>query len=549
MQRVIGLDIGSYSVKAVEIVNTFKSYDIANFYENVIPQIDEVPPDAIIPASMEQLFKENNLEADRIITAMPGQYISSRILSFNFSDAKKIETAIYAEIEDIVPFNLDQMIIDHQILGEVGGKTIALVAMTRKNFLKSFLEHLQRLEIDPKLIDIDSLSFYNLTPYICKDTEKVTAVVDIGHEKTSVCIVSNGILRMFRSINLGGKYISEFLARDMEVDFNQAQLFKHRVSQVFCENDQGQSLSEEDYAIAERITLAANTLVKELGRTLYAFKTSGEEPVSTVYLSGGTSRTRNLNRYLEDQLELEVKMNRLDETELKISPHLHDHMIIMPQSVSIGMRAVTAVKRHTQINLRRGEFAFVQDYESVLKYTSNIFKVMALALIILCASYGVKYFFYNQQINRIKDRYQKELVTAFPDLKKKYRNKNVSFDRLQRDTKKKFGGLLQSMTASTDNFIKLHATSGSLLVLKAISEKLPKDLELNVTLYQFNANDRGGGRLMLKGETNGYDAVAKTLENLKQVRVLSDVKEKSSQAKPGTDGKIIEFTFQANYEG
>lgn len=549
MQRVIGLDIGSHSVKAVEIVNTFKSYEIANFYENVIPQIDEVPPDAVIPACMEQLFKENNLEADRIVTAMPGQYISSRILSFNFSDAKKIETAIYAEIEDIVPFNLDEMIIDHQILGEVGGKTIALVAMTRKNFLKSFLEHLQRLEIDPKLIDIDSLSFYNLTPYICGNTEKVTAVVDIGHEKTSVCIINNGILRMFRSINLGGKYITEFLARDMEVDFNQAQLFKHRVSQVFCEEDRGQSLNEEDYAIAERITLAANTLVKELGRTLYAFKTADEQAVSTIYLSGGTSRTRNLNRYLEDHLELEVKMNRLDETELKISPHLHDHMIIMPQSVSIGMRAVTAVKRHTQINLRRGEFAFVQDYESVLKYTSNIFKVMALALIVLCVSYGVKYFFYNQQIDRIKDRYQKELVTAFPDLKKKYRNKSVSFERLQRDAKKKFGGSLQSMTTSADNFLKLNATSGSLLVLKAISEKLPKDLELNVTLYQFNANDRGGGRLTLKGETNGYDAVAKTLESLKQVQVLSEVKEKSSQAKPGTDGKIIEFIFQANYEG
>ena len=213
------------------------------------------------------------------------------------------------------------------------------------------------------------------------------------------------------------------------------------------------------------------------------------------------------------------------------------------------MRAVTAVKRHTQINLRRGEFAFVQDYESVLIYTSNIFKVMALALIVLCASYGVKYFFYNQQINRINDRYQKELVVAFPDLKKKYRNKSISFERLQRDAKKKFSGSLQSMTASADNFVKLNATSGSLLVLKAISEKLPKELELNVTLYQFNANDRGGGRLLLKGETNGYDAVSKALEDLKQVQVLSDVKEKSSQAKPGTDGKIIEFTLQANYEG
>lgn len=549
MQRVIGLDIGSYSVKAVEIVNTFKSYEIANFYENVIPQIDEVPPDAVIPASMEQLFKENNLEADRIITAMPGQYISSRILSFNFSDAKKIETAIFSEIEDHVPFNLDQMIVDHQILGEVNGKTIALVAMTRKNFLKSFLEHLHRLEIDPKLIDIDSLSFYNLSPYICTDTEKVTAIVDIGHEKTSVCIVDKGILRMFRAINLGGKYITEFLARDMEVEFNQAQLLKHRVSQVFCEDDQGRELNEEDYAVAERITLAANTLVKELGRTLYAFKSSGENEVSTIYLSGGTSRTRNLSRYLEDQLELEVKTNRLDETELKISPHLHDHMVIMPQSVSIGMRAVTAVKRHTQINLRRGEFAFVQDYESVLKFTSNVFKIMALALVVLCASYGVKYFFYNQQVTRIKDRYQKELTTAFPDMKKKYRNKSISFERLQRDAKKKFSGTVTSMMESADGFLKLNATSASLLVLKEISEQLPSELELNITLYQFSGNDRGSGRLLLKGETNGYDAVSKTLGQLKQVQVLSNVKEKSSQAKPGTDGKIIEFTFQADYEG
>ena len=549
MQRVIGLDIGSYSVKAVEIVNTFKSYEIANFYENVIPQIDEVPPDTVIPASMEQLFKENNLEADRIITAMPGQYISSRILSFNFSDAKKIETAIYSEIEDIVPFNLDEMIIDHQILGEVDGKTIALVAMTRKNFLKSFLEHLQSLAIDPKLIDIDSLSFYNLAPYICENTNEVTAIVDIGHEKTSVCIVSDGILRMFRAINLGGKYITEFLARDMELEFNQAQVLKHRVSQVFCEKDQGQSLSKEDYAVAERITLATNTLVKELGRTLYAFKTSGEKHVSTIYLSGGTSRTRNINHHLEDHLELEVKMNRLDETSLKISQHLHDHMVIMPQSVSIGMRAVTAVKRHTQINLRRGEFAFVQDYESVLRFTSNVFKVMALAFIVLCASYGVKYFFYNQQITRVKQRYQKELVSVFPDMKKKYRNKNVSFDRLQRDAKKKFSGVLDSMTTSADSFLHLNASSGSLLLLKEISEQLPKKLELNVTLYQFSANNRGGGRLLLKGETSGYDAVSKTLEKLKQVSILSNVKEKSSQAKPGTDGKIIEFTFQADYEG
>src|SRR6185312_13658017 len=156
MQRVIGLDIGSYSIKAVEIVNTFKSYEIANFYENVIPHVDELDPDIIIPACMEQLFHENHLKADRIITAMPGQYISSRIMSFGFSDPRKIEAAILSELEDAVPFNMDDMIIDHQILGQMAGETVTLAVLTRKTFLRAFLEHLQRINIDPKLVDVDS---------------------------------------------------------------------------------------------------------------------------------------------------------------------------------------------------------------------------------------------------------------------------------------------------------------------------------------------------------------------------------------------------------
>ena len=94
MQKVIGLDIGSFSIKAIEIVNTFKTYEIVNFYETVVPTLEGVPLDAVVPVCMEQLFKENNIQADRIITAMPGQFISSRVLPFNFSDPRKIEASV-----------------------------------------------------------------------------------------------------------------------------------------------------------------------------------------------------------------------------------------------------------------------------------------------------------------------------------------------------------------------------------------------------------------------------------------------------------------------
>lgn len=549
MQRVIGLDIGSYSIKAVEIVNTFKSYEIANFYENVIPHVEELDPDIIIPACMEQLFNENNLKADRIITAMPGQYISSRIMSFAFSDPRKIEAAILSELEDAVPFNMDDMIIDHQVLGTMEGQTITLAVLTRKNFLRSFLEHLQRIEIDPKLVDVDSLAFYNLASYMPMPAGQCVGLVDVGHEKTSVCIVQDGVLRMFRSINLGGRYLTEFLARDLETDFAEAQRVKHRVSRVLCDEDQATELTGDDKLIVERMTLAANAVVKELGRTFYAFKTWEKNPLSKLYISGGTSRIKNFSKYLQDQLEIPVEVNRIDQTDLKINPALANHMAIMPQSVAIGMRAVGSMKRHSQINLRQGEFAYVQNYESILKSAGIAFRVVAVALLLLCISYGVKYVFYQRQIDALQAQYLKEYTTIFPSAKTTYVPGKFTFEKLKGDATSKLTKEINHKRLAVTQFMDDNSASPALVVLKALSESIPKENKVDITLYQYNTVVTGGGKLVLKGETDGYASVAQVVEAIKKVQILKNVEEKQSGAKPGTDNKVIEFTVHADYAG
>lgn len=547
MQRVIGLDIGSYSIKAVEIVNTFKSYEIANFYENVIPHADELDQDVIIPACMEQLFQENNLKADRILTAMPGQFISSRIMTFSFSDPRKVQASVMSELEDAVPFNMDDMIIDHQMLGSVNNQTVALAVMTRKNFLSSFLEHLQRINIDPKLVDVDSLAFYNLASHMDLPPGQCTALVDVGHEKTSVCIVQDGVLRMFRSINLGGRYLSEFLARDLETDFGEAQRVKHRVSRVICDEDQADDLSGDDRLIAERMTLASNAIVKELGRTFYAFKTWEKAPLGKLYLSGGTSRIKHFDKYLQNQLEIPVVLNRIDQTDLKINPALAEHMHILPQAVAIGMRAVGTVKRHSQINLRRGEFAYVQNYESILKASSVAFKVVAVVLLLLCFSYGFKYVFYKRQIDALQAQFQKEYAAAFPADKSK--TTNVAFTKVRQDAIAKLNKEINHKKSAVTVFMDDNAASPALLILKSLSEGMPKDVKVDVTLFQYNSIPSGGGKLILQAETDGYASHAKVLEAIKAMTTLKNVEDKGSSAKPGTDNKIIQFTVHGDYAG
>lgn len=543
MQKIIGLDIGSYSIKAVEIVNNFKSYEISNFYENVIPHIEELSPDVVIPACMEQLFVENKIVADRIITAMPGQYISSRILPFNFSDPHKVEAAVYAEIEDAVPFNLDDMIIDHQILGQMDAKTIALVVMTRKNFLASFLEHLQRIDIDPKLVDVDSLAFYNLCPYLEMEQGKVYGLVDVGHEKTSVCLVQDGVLRMFRSINLGGRYLTEFLARDLEVPFNEAQRIKHRVSRVLTNNDSGEDLSEEDRRVADRITVASHAILKELGRTLYAFKTWEKSKVERIYLSGGTSVIKNFDVYLADHLEVQTAPNRLEQTALKLNSDLYDKMPIMSQGIAIGIRAVTSVKRHSQINLRKGEFAYVQDYESILKGGGIAFKMVAYALIMLCAAYLVKYWSYNEQTKKVREIYRNEFVNALQDKKdkQKYMSENTPFSKVRRDAESMLQESINSKRLAYEEFVKLNSDSGALAALKEISVGLAPDIKINVVEYNYRAIPDGSGKILLRIEADSFDTIAKFKTALQSLPVLVDLNEKSSDTKPGSDIKVADI--------
>ncbi|MDD9952607.1 MAG: pilus assembly protein PilM, partial [Zetaproteobacteria bacterium] len=525
----------------------YKSYEISNFYENVIPQMDEVSPDIVIPATMEQLFVENNIQADRIVTAMPGQYISSRILSFQFSDPRKIEAAVFAEIEDAVPFNLDDMIIDHQILGQIGSQTFVLVAMTRKNYLGSFLEHLHRINIDPKLVDVDSLAFYNLAPYLDMDEDKSYGIVDVGHEKTSVCFIRNGVLRLFRSINLGGRYITEFLARDLETSFNEAQRVKHDVGALSAQYLDAPELGLKgiDHEVSLRIGEACSSIAKELSRTLYSYKNWEKEPIEKIFLSGGTSQIKNLDHYMSSALHTRVEMARLGHSKLEINPSLHDRSEVICQGVSIGVRAVTSLRLHSQVNLRKGEFAYVQDYASVFRTVGMVSRYIGVALGLMAISYALHYFAYSKQIESTQAIYKKELIQSAPSLKKKIQSGRLSFDVMNRDGKTVLNDRIRRMHQAYLSFTDVNSDSGALVSLERMSQKVPKDISVNVVEYGYETKRDGSGRVKIKVEADSFDTVAKFQNALKSVEEFVELKEKSADTKPGTE--LIVAIVEAEY--
>jgi type IV pilus assembly protein PilM len=543
MQRVIGLDIGSYSIKAVEIINTFNSYEIVNFHENIVPVLPGIPVSEIAPHCMEQLFIENGIKADRIVTAMPGQFISSRVVTLGFSDPRKVKAAILAEIEDAVPFQMEDMVFDHQILSSTAQQTFALAVMTRKKFLASFLDLLKRININPKLVDVDSLAFYNLSTQLGYGVNDCIAMVDIGHEKTSVCIIKDGVLRMFRSINLGGRYITEFLARDLEKPFHEAQRIKHDCSRILCEGESFEGSDPKDAYAIERMGLACQAISKELGRTFYAFKSWEKTPIHTVYISGGTSVIKGMDRFLEEQLRLEVKRYDLQHSGLKISDHLVPYTAIIPQSVAIGIRTVSSVKKSSQINLRKGEFAYTESYDALIAAFGQGLKIAAVVLVMLVGSYGLKKFIYQKHIDKVREQYRTEFLAIMPDQASLFNE--ADFRGVERRTKQRLETRIASMQQSIEKFKLATQSSDALIVLQNLSNAIPKTISVDVVLFDFKKSE-SGGQLVLQGETEGYAKQAEFVDALKKSPHFFEVEEKRTELKPGTDGKIVTFNVTAS---
>jgi len=107
---------------------------------------------------------------------------------------------------------------------------------------------------------------------------------------------------------------------------------------------------------------------------------------------------------------------------------------------------------------------------------------------------------------------------------------------------------IQSRRSAVDQFLAANSSSESLSALQDISTAIPKTVKVDVTLYNFTASPAGGGKVVIKGETDGYASVAGIVEALKKVSSLSEVEEKQSGGKPGTDNKVIEFTINSNYK-
>jgi type IV pilus assembly protein PilM len=563
MQKILGLDLGSYSIKAIEILNTFKTYKVTAFHEVVMPEIEGVDPRSIGTTAIRQLFAENEIDVDRTYTAMLGLHVSMRVLQLQNVKKRNIPSVVQNELESQAPFAIEDTVIDQQILETNDGVTTVLAVMCLKDHVEAYLNGLKDCNIEPKVIDVDYLSFMNLIPFLDFEAENVNnagevrkqpdsfgsrLILDIGHAKTSIVLFNEGKILSARTVRLGGRFFTEYLQKSLNVSFNEAQRLKHTVSRIDLGRSAGDvaSRSKEDLSVSRQLGIAINELVKELIRTLHSFKAHERVVPSSIILTGGSAVIRNLPEYLEEVLEIPVRTMTFDRERLHIEDSTISGSPAIAQALATGLRGVPG-KTNSQINLRKGELALVGSYDAVIKQVSNVSLLVASLLFCLLGSYGLRWWLYGKQIDALKTEFRNEVIRIVGQEPRQLRNiaagNNWQLSAYSSGAIKFINEEISNRKSVIDEFAA-RKSAYPLRLLNEISQVIPTDLKVDVTNYFVQ-----GKTFNLEGETDSFSSSEKILGFLQKSPSLANVERKSQENKPGTDGKVVKFIVSAEIKG
>jgi general secretion pathway protein L len=511
-QKILGLDIGSYSIKAASLTTTFKLYELTDLYESPPLQIDDLEAaerDTVIKEAVARLLNDNHLDPTAVITAFSGAKVSTRVLMLPLPD-RQVERVLPFELESYLPFGLDEIIVDHHTIFSSKTQTLCLAAAVKKSLLAEHLALMQSAGLDPAYVGLDSLALYNLHLLQLKDEAGTYALIDIGHQKSSVCIVSGFQPRLVRTLFTAGREITESIHTGLDLTWEQAQEVKHNHGILELEKHPLQS--KDLRRLSGAIRQAVDPLIREIMQTFQVYRAQEAEPqtqppaVEKIFLCGGSSLIRNLPEYLASLTQLPVSRIDLFAPGEEAGRKLGARQPVFAQAVGLGMRLAArgaAAKRTASLNFRKGSFSFARDISGIREKAVFFGRWVAVIFIIALLHLGFRY----QSLARQNAQIEKSILRTYTEIvpNEPVKPKNAAAAIKLMDTKiKKLQEQQAILTAGLNDMTALG-------ILRDISQRIPRDIQLDAQELSIDRN-----KITMRGNTDSYASVDRIISALKE---------------------------------
>jgi type IV pilus assembly protein PilM len=306
-KSLVGLDIGSSAVKAVELKPAGKGFKVAAFGSEPVPP-DSIVDGAIIDGgavadAIRRLFTSGAIKTKDVAASLSGNAVIVKKITLPQMSEAELAESIYWEAEQYIPFDIQDVNLDYQILdkGGDGGRTTmdVLLVAAKKEKIADYTGVIAQAGRSAVVVDVDAFALQNAYEVNYGiEPGAIVALLNAGASATNINIVNGDQSVFTRDISIGGNAYTEALQKELNLPFDLADQLKRGMPVDGVTYDDAKPVLR---AVTENVML-------EIQKTFDFFKTTASsDRIDRIMLSGGASRAEAFNEMLSERFNVPVE--------------------------------------------------------------------------------------------------------------------------------------------------------------------------------------------------------------------------------------------------
>lgn len=303
---VIGIDIGTSSVKLVQLRDAKGGYQLVTLGMALLPE-EAIVDNAIMDSQsiinvIQNLVESLKVKTKNVATSVSGHSVIIRKIQLPIMTEEEMEASIQWEAEQYIPFEISEVNLDFQILGadpnDASQMDVILVA-AKKDFVSDYVSLFKECGFNPVVMDIDCFSVENVYETNYEIDDDIVALIDMGASSMNVNILKGGTSVFTRDIQVGGNAYNEELQKRLGLNNEDAEKLKL--------GGELEGVGAEE--VAAIMADATEGLTQEVQRSIDFFSaTSSDEKVQKAYIVGGVALVPAVRGSLANRLGVEVEV-------------------------------------------------------------------------------------------------------------------------------------------------------------------------------------------------------------------------------------------------
>lgn len=303
---LVGLDIGSSSIKAVELKLHNGRYELSNL------ALGSLSPDTIVDGAImdapsvsgviEKIFTGNKIGTSQVATSVSGHSVIIKRITVGATNEEELELAIQQEALQNIRFDLAEANLNYYVLGpgSAANTLDVLLLAVKKEKIQGHTNAITLANKTPVVMDIDAFALQNAFELNYEPPpDQTIALLNIGASIMNITVTRGGMPLFTRDVSVGGNQYTDILQKELDLSFDDAEKLKMGAKLPNVTQD----------AEVPHLRSVSELLLLEIQKTFDFFRhTTSAETIHAIYVGGGTARIKGLCDLLKAEFEIPVEI-------------------------------------------------------------------------------------------------------------------------------------------------------------------------------------------------------------------------------------------------